>query len=57
MDDDLATTPERKDAWKHIEHTRIAFFATLSEDHRLSRPAADDATRRSRIAAVVLRRE
>jgi general stress protein 26 len=31
MTDDLATTPERKDAWQHIEHTRIAFFATLSE--------------------------
>jgi general stress protein 26 len=31
MTDDLATTPERKDAWQHIEHTRIAFLATLSE--------------------------
>jgi general stress protein 26 len=31
MTADLATTPERKDAWHHIERTRIAFFATLSE--------------------------
>jgi general stress protein 26 len=31
MTAELAMTPERKSAWEHIEHTRIAFFATLSE--------------------------
>jgi general stress protein 26 len=35
MDAELATTPERKDAWERLAHTRIAVLVTLSEDHGL----------------------